>query len=186
MFFHPQQIMAKNTLPDCRFSWFCEPKYCLKHLPSSFFERKLIFQREWSMVDGPTNSDPWAGLQIKPDCNTDFWQRTHYGFTHDNGHFFFSVIPPHPRVEYRTRVQWNPCQLYDQAGIMVRVNEDNWIKTCVRSIISFFNLLRLKRELLMVLNPHISALWLQLMGSLIGLPKNFQKTNTISCFVFEF
>jgi len=28
-------------------------------------------------------------LRLNPDAATDFWQRTHYGFEVDNGHFLF-------------------------------------------------------------------------------------------------
>ena len=33
------------------------------------------------------------GLFIQPAGGTDFWQRTHYGFSADNGHFLKPVAP---------------------------------------------------------------------------------------------
>jgi len=68
-------------------------------------------------------------MQISPDPNTDFWQRTHYGFQADNGHFLYAemtgdfVIETHVRCEFRHQ--------YDQAGLMVRVSDQCWIKTSV-------------------------------------------------------
>lgn len=31
-------------------------------------------------------------LHVEPDAPTDFWQRTHYGFRVDNGHFLHADV----------------------------------------------------------------------------------------------
>jgi uncharacterized protein len=57
------------------------------------------------------------------------WRETHYGFTRDSGHFlgfatgdcFTAII--RLRGEFRT--------LYDQAGLMVRIDDTKWVKTGV-------------------------------------------------------
>ncbi|KIQ03460.1 regulation of enolase 1 [Agrobacterium tumefaciens] len=69
------------------------------------------------------------GLTIVTDAKTDFWRETYYGFTRDSGHFlgfdtgssFTAVI--RIRGEFRT--------LYDQAGLMVRIDDTKWVKTGV-------------------------------------------------------
>jgi regulation of enolase protein 1 (concanavalin A-like superfamily) len=68
-------------------------------------------------------------LRLHPAAGTDFWQRTHYGFEADNGHFL------HLRATgdfvLTTKVTSRPAHQYDQAGLMVRVSPACWLKTSV-------------------------------------------------------
>ncbi|MDQ6671620.1 MAG: DUF1349 domain-containing protein [Chloroflexota bacterium] len=74
--------------------------------------------------------EPEAGrLRVEPDGETDFWQRTHYGFQVDNGHFLFAEVGGSFRLA--TRVSFEPAHQYDQAGLMVRLSEDFWLKTSI-------------------------------------------------------
>lgn len=62
------------------------------------------------------------------DAKTDFWRETHYGFTRDSGHFLGfptadGLTAKIRKGEFRT--------LYDQAGLMVRIDEKRWVKTGV-------------------------------------------------------
>jgi regulation of enolase protein 1 (concanavalin A-like superfamily) len=77
--------------------------------------------------------DTWdlneARLHVTTQRDTDFWRETHYGFIHDSGHLFgmqrngdFSA-QVHVRGDFET--------LYDQAGLMVRIDERNWVKAGV-------------------------------------------------------
>lgn len=88
------------------FTWFCPPP-------------------EWS-VD-PSNSR----VSLRTSAGTDFWQRTHYGFRADNGHFF------HTKIEgdflLTGTIRSTPLSQYDQAGLMVRFSEDCWLKTSVEA-----------------------------------------------------
>jgi uncharacterized protein len=69
------------------------------------------------------------GLFISPAAATDFWQRTHYGFSADNGHFLYTTTSKDFVVE--TLVRLEPQHQYDQAGLMVRLDAECWIKTSV-------------------------------------------------------
>ncbi len=66
-------------------------------------------------------------LEVKTASKSDFWRRTHYGFTRDSGHFFFQKVQGDFVAEIRVNGQYEA--LYDQAGLMLRVDEENWIKT---------------------------------------------------------
>lgn len=66
-------------------------------------------------------------LVIWPDAKTDYWQRTHYGFQVDNGHFLYLTTPENFTLS--TRVRFFPVHQYDQAGLMVRFSSDFWLKT---------------------------------------------------------
>lgn len=68
-------------------------------------------------------------LRIEPAGGTDFWQRTHYGFEADNGHLLFAEVVGDFVVS--TQVRFAPAHQYDQAGLMVRVSPDCWLKTSV-------------------------------------------------------
>jgi uncharacterized protein len=66
------------------------------------------------------------GLTVTAEPKSDFWRKTHYGFIRDNGHFayvrqtgdFFAEVDI--SADYRDQ--------YDQAGLMLRDNEERWIK----------------------------------------------------------
>jgi uncharacterized protein len=68
-------------------------------------------------------------LVIEPDAPTDFWQRTHYGFRADNGHFL--RLQARGNFVLTTRVTTKPRHQYDQAGLMLRVSPDCWLKTSI-------------------------------------------------------
>lgn len=68
-------------------------------------------------------------LVVEPGGETDFWQRTHYGFRADNGHFLYAEIEGDGEIS--ARVLATPAHQYDQAGLMVRSSEDCWLKTSV-------------------------------------------------------
>jgi uncharacterized protein len=65
-------------------------------------------------------------LWVVTDAKTDFWRRTHYGFTRDNGHFFAREVVGDFTAQIRVQARYEG--LYDQAGIMIRIDQRNWIK----------------------------------------------------------
>lgn len=70
------------------------------------------------------------GLKIHPEGKTDFWQRTHYGMQNDNGHFL-KIARKENKFSLTTRVRYRSRNEFDQAGLMVRITPQNWIKTSV-------------------------------------------------------
>jgi hypothetical protein len=69
------------------------------------------------------------GLFLEPAAKTDFWQRTHYGFSADNGHFFFKRLAGDFVIS--ATVRSSRRHQYDQAGLMIRQDAECWIKTSV-------------------------------------------------------
>ena len=69
------------------------------------------------------------GLRFATMAGTDFWQGTHYGFRVDNGHALLAEIGGDFVLETRVRTQ--PVHQYDQAGLMVRLTPECWLKTSV-------------------------------------------------------
>lgn len=66
-------------------------------------------------------------LRLQTQAGTDFWQRTHYAFRRDDGHFFFQRRQGNFVAE--ATVALAPNARYDQAGLMVRLSASCWLKT---------------------------------------------------------
>jgi regulation of enolase protein 1 (concanavalin A-like superfamily) len=78
-------------------------------------------------VNQPSEWRLQAGvLSVTTDKGTDFWRETHYGFTRDSGHFFNCQTNGDFTAELRVQARYEA--LYDQAGIMVRVDQEHWVK----------------------------------------------------------
>jgi len=66
-------------------------------------------------------------LRVSVDPGTDFWRATGYGYVHDNGHVYGDRLPGDLDVSVRIRGAF--ASQYDQAGIMLRADEETWLKT---------------------------------------------------------
>ncbi|WP_246455463.1 DUF1349 domain-containing protein [Hymenobacter citatus] len=71
-------------------------------------------------------------IQVQVDGGTDFWRVTHYGFIRDNGHFFYQEQEGDFLAKVKVVGQYK--ELYDQAGLMIRLDEKNWIKTGIEYV----------------------------------------------------
>ena len=74
----------------------------------------------------PSWREDRGGIEVISGRHTDFWRETHYGFTRDNGHLFGYDTGGDFTMQVRIRADYDA--LYDQAGIMVRLDERNWLK----------------------------------------------------------
>lgn len=68
-------------------------------------------------------------LSVTTDNETDFWRETFYGFVHNSGHFFYKKVTGDFTAELT--FEGNYEHLYDQAGLMVRADDQTWAKTGV-------------------------------------------------------
>ncbi|CAB3746635.1 DUF1349 domain-containing protein [Paraburkholderia solisilvae] len=68
-------------------------------------------------------------LHVTTDRATDFWRETHYGFTRDTGHCFGTRTMGGFTAQVRVRGRFET--LYDQAGLMVRIDAAQWVKAGV-------------------------------------------------------
>lgn len=66
------------------------------------------------------------GLRVTTDAATDFWRETQYGFVRDSGHFLGRAVEGGFTASLRVRARYE--SLYDQAGIMVRLDAQHWVK----------------------------------------------------------
>ena len=105
---------------------------------------------------------------------TDFWRTTHYGFIRDSGHFYHHRIAGDFLIE--VKVSGAYAALYDQAGLMVRVDEANWVKCGIEFVdrvqkVSAVDTREYSDWYVVPLPSNPAALWLRLMrhGSAIEI-----------------
>ncbi|MEM7490477.1 MAG: DUF1349 domain-containing protein [Pseudomonadota bacterium] len=73
---------------------------------------------DWSVANGV--------LTAVSGDRTDFWQRTFYGFARDDGHAYLAQAEGPFTAEVTFEGAYE--SLYDQAGLMIRVDAARWIK----------------------------------------------------------
>ena len=65
-------------------------------------------------------------MVVHSRAKTDFWRKTFYGYITDNGHFFY--LETAGDFMFQAKVNGKYAALYDQAGLMVRLDAENWMK----------------------------------------------------------
>lgn len=73
-----------------------------------------------------------AVLTVTADGRTDFWRTTGYGFVRDNGHLYGQRLGGDFVLSVRVAGAYGTQ--YDQAGVMVRVDEQRWLKTGIEFV----------------------------------------------------
>jgi len=93
--------------------------------PKSLSGAALIQKMTW--LNAP-QSTRWADgqLVVRSRAKTDFWRKTFYGYITDNGHFL--KVPVEGDFTFQARISGKYADQYDQAGLMVRIDEQQWIK----------------------------------------------------------
>jgi regulation of enolase protein 1 (concanavalin A-like superfamily) len=104
----------------------------------------------WNAVQGPVKA--WAAASANDDlfshmswmnepasakisgnaitarsrAKTDFWQKTFDGYVADSGHFFH--LPASGDFTFTALINGQYATQYDQAGLMVRIDAENWMR----------------------------------------------------------
>lgn len=71
-------------------------------------------------------------LKMTVDPGTDYWQVTHYGFKRDNGPFHY--LEQSGDFEASVKITGRYKELFHQAGLMIRIDAKNWIKTGIEYV----------------------------------------------------
>ncbi|HUQ10710.1 MAG TPA: DUF1349 domain-containing protein [Steroidobacteraceae bacterium] len=86
---------------------------------------ELLSRMTW--LNDPAHVNYSEGvLSVRSRGKTDFWRKTFYGYINDNGHFM--SLPASGDFMFQARVEGNYSALYDQAGLMVRLDDKHWMK----------------------------------------------------------
>ena len=88
-------------------------------------------QRQWQHEPSQWK-DTEDGLTETVPAGTDYWRTTHYGFVRDNGPFRYQKQSGN--FEAKVRIVGQYHELYHQAGLMVRLDEKNWIKSGIEYV----------------------------------------------------
>ncbi|MEO3829031.1 DUF1349 domain-containing protein [Actinomadura sp. B10D3] len=80
---------------------------------------------EW-LNTPPSVRDDGSALLVTAAAGSDFWRTTSYGYDRDSGHALLSPFGPEAAVEVSFDADYD--QQFDQAGLLVRLDETTWIK----------------------------------------------------------
>lgn len=99
-----QQHVMAQSL--AKMSWFNEPE-------------------QWEVKDKRT-----FVMQVPPQ--TDYWRISHYGFTVDDAPFYYATYGG--EFEVKVRITGNYKTTFDQMGLMLRIDHQNWVKAGVEFV----------------------------------------------------
>ena len=63
---------------------------------------------------------------------TDYWRVAHYGFTVDDAPFYYATYGG--EFEAKVKITGNYVTTFDQMGLMLRIDHENWIKTGIEYV----------------------------------------------------
>lgn len=70
------------------------------------------------------------GIEIITEPHTDLWQRTYYGFRNDNAHVL-QMQTNEKFFSFTVKTEFDGKRRFDQCGIAVYLDCDNWLKASV-------------------------------------------------------
>jgi uncharacterized protein len=91
--------------------------------PSS--QTDLLPQMSW-MNEPASAKINGAEIAVRSRAKTDFWQKTFDGYVADSGHFFH--LPASGNFTFSALINGKYAAQYDQAGLMVRIDAENWMR----------------------------------------------------------
>ena len=68
-------------------------------------------------------------VKLTTDPNTDFWQRSYYGFRNDNGSAL--LVESSENFTFTVKVSFEYRNRYDQCGLIIYLDSENWFKASV-------------------------------------------------------
>lgn len=90
------------------------------------FQRDHLFwvhePKEYTIADGE--------IVIKTEAGTDFWQRTYYGFQNNNAPALL-MKTNEKYFSFLVKTEFDSKQRFDQCGVIIYQNSDNWIKASI-------------------------------------------------------
>ena len=77
-------------------------------------------------------------LEFDVPANTDYWRISHYGFTVDDAPFLYTLRGG--EFEAKVKISGDYKTRFDQSGLMLRVDHENYIKTGIEFVDGKYNL----------------------------------------------
>ena len=88
-------------------------------------QAELLSQMRWLNEPASAKIDG-AEITVRSRAKTDFWQKTFDGYVADSGHFFY--VPASGDFKFTALINGKYATQYDQAGLMVRIDAENWMR----------------------------------------------------------
>ena len=76
-------------------------------------------------------------LEMDVPAQTDFWRIAHYGFTVDDGPFLYGTYGG--EFEAKIKVSGDYKERFDQAGLMIRIDHENYVKCGIEYVDGKYN-----------------------------------------------
>ncbi len=70
--------------------------------------------------------------------HSDYWRISHYGFTVDDGPFYYTTRGG--EFEAKVKISGEYVARFDQAGLMLRIDHENWLKAGIEYVDGKYNL----------------------------------------------
>lgn len=117
---------ASDVGKDGGLKWYCAPDSWEKT----------------SQDDSPEGEGGWwkiedSKLLLAPPAKKDFWRKTYYQplMVKDDASFLYATVPKAAMpVTIRTSFSLTPKAQFDQAGIIIRIDKEHWIKTGIEVV----------------------------------------------------
>lgn len=68
-------------------------------------------------------------IKITTEPNTDFWQRSYYGFRNDNAPAL--LVENKSNFSFTVQASFEYLAKFDQCGLIIYINSDNWFKASI-------------------------------------------------------
>ena len=68
-------------------------------------------------------------VKLTTDPNTDFWQRSYYGFRNDNAPAL--LVESDDNFTFMVKVSFDYQERYDQCGVIMYIDGENWFKASI-------------------------------------------------------
>lgn len=77
-------------------------------------------------------------LSMYVTAQSDYWRISHYGFTVDDAPFYYAVYGG--EFEAKAKITGDYRERFDQAGLMLRIDHENYIKAGIEFVDGKFNI----------------------------------------------
>ncbi len=102
----------------------------------------MIFSQSLEKMNWFNEPDNWqiseGNLTMDVTPNSDYWRISHYGFTVDDAPFYYATYGG--EFEAKVKITGDYKQRFDQAGLMLRINHENYIKAGIEFVDGKYNL----------------------------------------------
>lgn len=102
----------------------------------------MIFSQSLEKMNWFNEPDNWqiseGNLTMDVTPNSDYWRISHYGFTVDDAPFYYAEYGG--EFEAKVKVSGDYKVRFDQAGMMIRLDHENYIKTGIEFVDGKYNL----------------------------------------------